>query len=121
MDTMIYRFDKTGSLEYDWVSGGHGRTPEEYPYSFDAHFIWKSAGVDEDSAIYSDRMWQWDRKKAKIAFQDRQAARRLGRKEAEAIIDRYYDGKYECVGYAYGCNQSNGYPYGIFFIREKQK
>lgn len=102
---------------YDWVDPSRTRSPEEYPYSFDAHYIWRD-DLTGATPIYSDRMWEWDWEKAKAAFKNNQRGRRV-KHECKEIIERYYDGKYECVGYALCCNVSNGYEIGIFYVREK--
>lgn len=95
------------------------RTPQTHPYSFDEHMIWGDQG---ESCVHSDRMWQWDREKARAAFKGRgnQMAQPLLPNEAQEVIDAYYGkGEYTCVGYGLGCNQANGYPYGIFYIRKR--
>lgn len=114
------------SRKYDWVSPHSKRTPEEYPYSFSAHYLWKSKDAKDlkgASAVYSDRMSQWNRKKADMAFKSANVSfgNHLTQYQCNQIIDRYYDGQYRCVACALDCNVSTGYPLYIFFLKEKDK
>lgn len=114
MEDIYFRY--ANGERYDWVDRNHTRTPEKYPYSFDAHYLWRD-DLSESTSVYSDRMWQWDHEAAKYAFSNNQRGRR-SREECKDIIKKYYKGVYECVGYALCCNQSNGYEIGIFFIKK---
>lgn len=106
------------SFMYDWVDPTQTRTPENYPYSFDAHYIWRE-NLKGASGVYSDRMWEWDREKAKMAFDGVGQRAIRDKQKTKKVIEKYYDGKYECVGYALCCNVSNGYEIGIFYLKEK--
>lgn len=110
-------FHYASGKRYDWVSPDQNRTPEEYPYSFSAHYLWREDDMKYAAPIYADRMWQWDFDKAKVAFGNSQRGYRT-KEECKKIIESYYKGQYECVGYALSCNVSNGYEIGIFYVRE---
>lgn len=110
--------------EYDWCfNDSENRSPREYPYSYSGHYLWREfdkhnvpKGIE---SVHSDRMMGWDYDKYKKAFHKAGFADNIKKEKAKEIIEIYYDGKYECVGYAIECNLSNGYPYGIFYIKEK--
>lgn len=124
-----YRFDQYqvyyGKPAYDWVSPGlHNQTPQESPYGFSGYYLWRDfkSGDRTVDGVYSDRMAGWEPEKWAEAMRGRkQNWQTMSRSEAEAIIKIYYGGRYTLVGYATECNVSNGYPVGIFFIRDTQK
>lgn len=129
---MIYGdvFDETEGyyrsfeLNEDWCNEyGPKRSPREYPYSYSAHYVWRDFDKKEMpkniSPIYSDRMKMWDRDKYMAVTKDTGWIEDISQSQAKNIIESYYDGKYECVGFARECNVSNGYGVGIFFIRAK--
>lgn len=120
MPTYYGSYDYT--MQYDWCFGGSRRTPEEYPYSYDAFFIWRKAKYAEGSAVYSDRMFQWDYDKAREAFKNTgaQGSCHITPEQANQIIKKYYGADHECLAYAVGCNVSNGYPYSIFWVKKNE-
>lgn len=117
-----------GSLArfYDWCGDGQ-RTPEKYPYAFSTHFLWRDGekgafGVAGSEAVYTDRMAGWDRQKAREALKDFDFFGTVPphpqRTACQRAVDHFFGpGKYTCVGYGLSCNQSNGYPIGVFFLR----
>jgi hypothetical protein len=111
------RYAYENAARYDWVDTNNTRTPEDYPYSFDAHFKWRDS-LKDATVVYSDRMWQWDYDLAKWAFNGLGQRGNYTKQQCKDIIDAYYQGKYKCVGYALCCNQSSGYEIGIFYIKE---
>jgi hypothetical protein len=120
-----YSWDLYGApaISFDWVSpGAHNRTPQDAPYSFDGYFLWRKfeRGDPTVNGIYSDRMQQWDPEKWSDAMRGRkQTWQNMPQSEAIDIIQKYYGDDVELVGYATECNASNGYPLGIFFLRNK--
>lgn len=114
-----------GELDYDWVSTSEQihRTPVEYPYSFDAYYIWrdfdKADMPDDVHPVYMDRMRAWDPETYSKSFKAVAGIYQTNRKYAETFIDTFYDGKYTCVGQAIACNHSTGYEIPIFFIKGK--
>lgn len=114
-----------GARGYDWTHHGN-RTPEEYPYSFSAHYLWRDFDKNDIpkgvSSEYSDRMRGWDNaayERAREAVNFSEMTAQLDRASAKQFVEIYHGGACECVGYARDCNVSNGYPLGIFFIRSK--
>jgi hypothetical protein len=112
---------------YDWCfsSGNNQRTPDEYPYSFDTYYLWRDfeeSDMEGIDSVYSDRMRDWEPEKFKAALEasGKGWIDRMTKERAKTFIKVYYDGKYECVGFGRGCNVSNGYPLGIFFLKEKK-
>lgn len=116
-----YGFDGKMYAHYDFVNPRNNRGPDKYPYSFDTYFTWRPDPdkAEGAGAIYSDRMREWDWEKAKMAFKDSGSTESMKPNQAKRVIELYYDGKYECVGYAVACNQSSGYPIGVFYIKER--
>ena len=110
----------------DWLSPHSCRTPDEYPYSFSEHFLWREfeRGDSNVSASYTDRMREWDREKYKRATLDgarmeNYGSRPRSRVDAQRVVEEYFGPEYVCVGFLWGCNQSNGYPLGAFYYRKK--
>ncbi|WP_156883599.1 hypothetical protein [Salipiger mucosus] len=108
----------------DWVDerSSCNRTPREAPYGYSAHFKWREfdkrnppEGID---AVHSDRMQQWNAEKYRAAFKGKGWIDALSKEKCKNAIRTYYDGKYECIGYAVECNVSNGYPVGLFFLKK---
>ena len=95
------------------------RTPEEYPYSYDLHFLWGKRGGD---CVYNDRMQQRDYEKYKKCYTEHIGSRnslRTASKEAITnFVNAYFDEKYKVLGLVEGCNQSNGYPVWMFIIKK---
>lgn len=111
----------------DWAfPSGSRRTRREYPYSYDAYFVWRDFDKhDQPKSIggeYSDRLMQHDHKKYEKARDDSSGGwiEDISKEQAKKFIESYYDGKYECVGFAACCNVSNGYGIGIFYIQLKE-
>lgn len=126
--TMYYSssYNEDGLVSmYDWVSSGehNQRTPERYPYSFSEYFVWrnvsKSDMIKDIQKVYSDRMSQWDYEKAQKAFLGKSFFGELSEIECDRIVKEYFGDDSICVAYALGCNHSNGYPIGIFYIKKK--
>lgn len=127
-----YLGELTGSKHagYDWCfdSGLELHGPDSRPYGFDAYFIWRDFDKNDEEdmkgihSVYSDRMREWNPEKYEAARKGKDLGwmDRLDRKKAVTFIKEYYDGKYECVGFGRACNVSNGYPLGIFFLKEKK-
>ncbi|GHB33689.1 hypothetical protein GCM10007094_23110 [Pseudovibrio japonicus] len=109
---------------YDWVEPGQTRTPEEYPYNFDAHFKWrefdKLAHDEPRQVFYSDRMLSWDYEKYMESFGSHGWLTSLTKEQCKKAVETYFGASQECVGFALCCNQSTGYPIGIFFVKPKQ-
>lgn len=110
---------------YDWTDEhSRMRTPQAHPYGFDGHFKWRDFDKNKTpkglDMVYSDRMNQWDSEKYKEAFAGSGWIQGLDKKTSKEVIEKYYDGKYECVGYAVCCNVSNGYPIGMFYLMPKE-
>lgn len=143
---MEYVFDNFGRTmmidrpRYDWMftDDEHATTPEQNSYAYDAHYLWRifpdKTNIPPHDCIYSDRMRQWDYEKYEKAF-DRKSARygklgnlgswglRIGRRDADIIVQRYYGKGHRCIGYGLDTNRSTGYELGIFLIQspEQQK
>lgn len=108
---------------FDWCWPCEERTPQSHPYSYDAHFLWREFS-DEDREnggiinIYSDRMASWRPEKYEALMRHKHWPT-LSFGEAHKIIDGYFNGEQELVGYAIECNPINGYHTGIFWVRKK--
>lgn len=118
---MYYSDGLSLSYFYDWINPEKNSTPEDYPFSFDAFYLWrdfdkhnKPNGLD---IIYTDRMYQWDYDKATKAFEGYRDIRNLTKDDCMMIAKKYFGNETQCIGYALCCNASNGYPIGMFIIR----
>jgi hypothetical protein len=120
---MIRReIDRVGNIYSgysDWNGKPIERTPDEYPYSYDAYVITKAKNDYQDT-FYSDILLQWDYKKhnelCKKHFGDEsQYWSNRSTEKIEAFLQDYSNNPtLKLVGIMTGCNVSNGYPYWIF-------
>ena len=101
------------------------RTPIDYPYNYDEYVVWKSKDFNKDnySAVYSDRLVQWDRKKynscKQAIFKDK--GYRFNGKNPKLInqfLNMYFDKEIKLTAILQGCNQWSGFPYLIFLYEE---
>lgn len=110
----------------------HGRpiekTPRSYPYSFDTYCVFKSNEWSSmDSGDYSDRLLQWDSKKFATCMKEvwgERAGQYFDNKEPkdiEKFLSLYHGKNLELTGIEKACNQWNGYPYWIFYYKDKEK
>lgn len=114
------RFDECS--RYRWVEPGRGnRTKEKHPYGYSEHYLWGER-TDDSSAVYSDRLSQWDSEKSRAALA---AVADLGCRYGywgslgtSQYLSAYFGRPVDAVAVAEGCNVSNGYPYHIFWFRE---
>lgn len=94
-----------------------------YPYSYDRFAVWKGEWSQTDSAVYSDRLHQWDTKKYRECsiqvwpngggtFSQRSPL------SIEKFLSLYFEKPIKLTGIEEGCNVSNGFPYWIFYYRE---
>lgn len=112
---------------YDWVLSPavDQRAPEEFPYSYSPHYLFRkgrkgSMGIKGTTSVYTDRMREQDPAKARRALEGFHFGRPPAniQESCQKAAEIFWGLGVECVGYAIGCNQSNGYPYGIFFLKE---
>ena len=101
------------------------RTPLSYPYNYDEYVIWKDKIFNEEecSAVYSDRLFQWDYEKYNKCCQEvfkNQGQQFYERepKEIEKFLGMYFEKEIKLTAITQGCNQSSGYPYWVFFYKE---
>lgn len=101
------------------------RTPLSYPYNYDEYVIWKDEIFNEEecSAVYSDRLFQWDYEKYNKCCQEvfkNQGQQFYERepKEIEKFLGMYFEKEIKLTAITQGCNQSSGYPYWVFFYKE---
>lgn len=97
------------------------RTKEDWPYSYSPYFLWGEPS-DPCSAVYSDRMAQWDNAKAVAALAEVADENcRYGywsQAGTSKYLTAYFGKPTEAVAVAEGCNVSSGYPYWIFWYRD---
>ena len=116
--------ERRNTFGYDWVDPTRTRTKQGYPYSYDAHYLWRDTKMDPTaSAVYSDRMMGWDFKKFNDLLKShgltQMGMAAMTRKKAKKFLSEYFGKKCIPVAYAQGCNQASGYPYWIFWYKEK--
>ena len=101
------------------------RNPFSHPYNYDEYVIWKDENFDKEkySAVYSDRLYQWDLEKYNKCCQEvfeNQGQQFYQRepKEIERFLSMYFDKEIKLTAVMQGCNQSSGFPYWIFLYEE---
>lgn len=103
------------------------RPPDEYPYSYDEHVLFKSNDYrEDDSWVYSDRMMEWDWAKfnrcvKEIWHDESQYFSHRKPKDIERFLSMYHDKEVHLTAVLQGCNVSNGYPYWVFAFRVNEK
>jgi len=101
------------------------RTREAYPYSYDPYVIWKGEyNKNTDGATYSDRLWQQNpekfKKYCKQVWEDEgQIFSYRDSKGIEKFLSLYFEREVKLTAIMEGYNVSNGYPYWVFFYRDK--
>ena len=97
------------------------RNPFTHPYSYDEYVIWKDENFNKEkySAVYSDRLYQWDYEKYNKCCQEvfKNQGQRFNQrdpKEIEKFLSMYFDERIKLTAIMQGCNQSSGFPYWIF-------
>lgn len=108
-----------------FVDPSSTRTEEQYPYSFDAYYIW-GHNLKSDSAVYSDRLNEWNRSAYQKAIE--QIKKPIDHWDVQTValfFNIYYEGKLNkpvttdnICALAKCCNVSTGYPIHIFFTKE---
>lgn len=101
------------------------RNPFSHPYNYDEYVIWKDESFDKEkySAVYSDRLYQWDYEKynrcCKEVFENQgQQFYQREPKEIERFLSMYFDKEIKLTAIMQGCNQSSGFPYWIFLYEK---
>lgn len=101
------------------------RTPYECPYEFDEYLIWKDENFDKEkySAVYSDRLWQWDYEKYNRCCQEvfKNQGQRFDEREPEEIerfLSMYFGNEIKLLAIMKGCNVNSGFPYWIFLYEQ---
>lgn len=103
------------------------RTPFSHPYNYDEYVIWKDENFNKEkySAVYSDRLYQWDWEKYNRCCQEvfenqGQMFYQREPKEIERFLSMYFDKEIKLTAVMQGCNQSSGFPYWIFLYEEEE-
>lgn len=102
------------------------RTPFTHAYNYDEYVIYKDENFKEVKcdAVYSDRLYQWDYDKfnrcCKEVFKNQgQYFSERDPKEIEKFLSLYFEKEVKLMAITQGCNASTGYPYWVFFYKEK--
>jgi hypothetical protein len=100
---------------YRWCSPNQkNRTKEEYPYGYSDHFLWGTP-AEGDSAVYTDRLSQWDHDAfSRACRKSSKSFRQYSKADADVFITEYYGRPTSVSALSEGCNVSNGYPYWVF-------
>lgn len=99
------------------------KNPITNPYDFDDYVEWKGNYREFDSAVYSDRLYQWDTEKYKKCYEQvfKNNGQRFDSKNVSGIrqfLSMYFGKEIELTAIMQGCNHTSGFPYWIFFYRE---
>jgi len=100
------------------------RDKYQYPYSYDPYVTFKGEYLENDSAVYSDRLMQWNFSKfeescKKVFGDERQYFDNRIPKDVETFLSMYLNKNVKLTAIMQGCNVGNGYPYWIFFYRSR--
>lgn len=110
----LYRNIKGESVERD---------RHNFPYTYEPYVLWEKDYKKTDSAVYSDRLFQWDSKKAEEISKDIGLnLNSYSDKEPEKVekwLRKYWnDENLVLTGIEEGCNVFNGYAYWIYYYRK---
>ena len=88
------------------------------------YVVWKDKNFNEEecSAVYSDRLFQWNYEKYNKCCQEvfkNQGQQFYERepKEIEKFLGMYFEKQIKLTAIVQGCNQSSGYPYWVFYFK----
>ena len=126
----LYDYDMYGELNtsrfVDLKGNPIKSTPFSHPYNYDEYVIWKDENFNEEksSAVYSDRLFQWDYKKynkccQEVFANDGQYFYNRDPNKIEKFLSMYFEKEIKLTAVTQGCNQATGYPYWVFFYEEK--
>jgi len=100
------------------------RTPRTNPYSYELFETYSHERREDDEAVYSDRMRQWDYSKfndccMKVWGNTGQYFDGLKTsEEVELFLCLYFGEEVVLTAVFQGCNWSNGYPVWLFLYRK---
>lgn len=101
------------------------KTPEDYPYSFDPYCTYYGNHFPEDRVTYSDRLYEQNGELFKKCYEEVWGTF-YGEsfdtypQQIEKFLRLYFkNDKLELTGVEKACNYGNGYPYWIFYYRDK--
>lgn len=99
------------------------RDKHNFPYTYEPYVLWEKDYKKTDSAVYSDRLFQWDCYKAeKISKEIGVNLNSYTNKEPEKTeqwLRKYFDNESLILtGIEEGCNVSNGFAYWIYYYRK---
>ena len=101
------------------------RDKHNWPYSYDPYVVWKGNYIKgENETVYSDRLMQWNYEKFNKCCKevwDNEGQYFSGRSatEIERFLSLYFEKEIELTVIMQGCNVSSGYPYWIFYFKDK--
>lgn len=133
VDDFEYRFDILGRrMRRDpgskWVDPNRTDEKFSHPYSYSEFFLFGSRAIiaKTKGADYSDRLWEWDYKKADKLWKRyvNTGWAKATEKQLSRFISAYHGKGYRgltVVALAEGCNPSNGYPYWILWYKPTPK
>jgi len=120
--------DGTGCPRHRYI-GMDGRpvkkTKFSDPYSYDEFVLMGDSGEKYNHAKYSDRLMQWDFKKherclEKVFGDKGQIWSNRSFNQIEEFLKLYFEEESIALTMVVeGCNNSNGYPYWVFFYNQK--
>ena len=101
------------------------KTPESHPYSFDPYCTYYGDHFPEDNVADSDRLYEWDTELFKKCYEEVWGTPYGQTFDAyppriEKFLRLYFkNDKLELTGVEKACNKGNGYPYWIFYYKDK--
>lgn len=104
----------------DWVDPSRHISKYESPYGYSDFYIWRD-NLDGSGTDYSDRLMQGDYEKWEAAREavPKKRIAEFTRKDASKFLSAYFGRAIKATGLIEGCNVSNGYPYWVFYYKDK--
>ena len=121
-ESMELIYGKGHNSHIDWVDPYKRTTKAESPYGYDAFYIWRKGNLKDCDTVYHDRMqeWDWDKFREAAALVPGKRFDQFTRADANKFLSHYFDKKVITMAIAEGCNVSTGYPYWVFWFKEKK-
>ena len=102
------------------------RTPFSHPYNYDEFVVWKKEGsnnIERESAVYSDRLWEWNHEKYDKCCQEvfKDNGQQFNNRNPDAVekfLSLYFEKEVILTAIVQGCNRSSGFSYWIFYYEE---
>lgn len=117
----VFSRDRWGMGSRDWLDPRRTNDKHSHPYSYDCFYIWRDGNLEDSHADYHDRLQQADYEKFKEVCElfPKKRFDAFTRADCSKFLTSYYGKEIVATALVEGCNVSNGYPYWVFYYKEK--